>query len=324
MSHMTPLVSVVIPAHNARHWVTQAVASALGQSHKSVEVLVVDDGSTDDTAERAGSVSKCVRVIRQEQRGPASARNVGITESRGEFVAFLDADDLWDQDKLEAQLRLFAENADLCWAYAGVREGSEMPDGSIRVTKSKRHQPRGDVLTELVVQDFVPTLTVIVRREALCEAGGFDESPLLLATEDWDLWLRLAERYPVDRVRRPLGTYRHHSANTSKVQNFECRLQSSLQIVEGALQRNSVRLSSVANRARAECYRRAAYYQAGGGLFDECRRNLAIADKVGGPRLFDLAVWTATSLPPAIALRIVGARAALRRFQTRFLANRFR
>jgi glycosyltransferase involved in cell wall biosynthesis len=207
-----PEVSVVIPTYNSARYVTDAVDSVLNQSFVDLEVLVIDDGSTDDTQSVMGRYGEAVRYIRQENGGVSVARNRGISESCGRYVAFLDADDLWLPDKLERQLEAINHHFDCraCYSAFTVVTSELKP---IDVHRSERH---GSVLEDLLTRgNIVGTpSTVICERELLCEAGGFD--PALSYGADWDLWLRLAVITEFCQVDEPLVLYRQHDGNMSR------------------------------------------------------------------------------------------------------------
>ncbi len=185
----TPDVSVVIPTRDRWHLLSRhALPSALGQEGVTVEVIVVDDGSTDGTADRVVALDDPrVRLVRDGgSRGPAAARNAGVAEARAEWVAFLDDDDLWAPEKLALQIGALG---DADWGYTGavvVDESlvpiDELPVASpVGLAERLRH---GNILAG-------GGSAVVVRRAVLRELGGFDES--LFYVEDWDLWRRLAE-----------------------------------------------------------------------------------------------------------------------------------
>jgi glycosyltransferase involved in cell wall biosynthesis len=193
------LVSVVIPTHNYARFIRRAVDSALAQSYPAVECVVVDDGSTDETPQVLAGYGERIRAIRTEQQGPAGARNAGIRGSRGELVAFLDADDCWRPLKLERQVEALESDPSLgavgC-AVVFVNAAGE---------ETGRHTfPTPPVPTDLrrQLQDLAcrrlwvggSCSGALVRRRVLDDVGLFDES--LKAAEDWDLWLRLAAKYP--------------------------------------------------------------------------------------------------------------------------------
>ena len=196
-------VSVIIPTYNRASLVEGAIESALRQSHADLEVVVVDDGSTDGTLERLAALAEPrVKVLRSPSNGGAArARNLGIENSVGDYVAFLDSDDRWEPWKVEAQVALFADApADLGLVYCGRRV--TLPDGG---TLEIRPGLRGPVFEDLLRRNSVPLPTVMVKRSVLQAVGLFD--PLLPACEDWDLVLRIARRYAFDFVVDPLVLY---------------------------------------------------------------------------------------------------------------------
>ena len=195
-------VSVVIPTYNYARYLGEAIDSALGQTLPPLEVIVVDDGSTDDTPEVLAKYGDRIRVLRQENAGVAIARNSGIAAARGEFIAFLDADDVWFPRKLELQMARFDDSIGL--VHCGVEFGSAI------------QLPRvdGDVAEALLLLQpdviHAPGSTVVVRKRAAEEAGGFD--PSLPASEDWDFIYSVATRSRVAHVAEPLVHYRKHGA----------------------------------------------------------------------------------------------------------------
>lgn len=202
-------VSVVVPTFNSAGLVTQAVESALAQSVPPAEVIVVDDGSTDDTGERLAEYGCRIRYLRQPNGGVASARNRGVKAGVARYVAFLDADDVWHPRKLEQQLLVLA-NQPSCvllgtHTYPWPGGHPSDPTGG-RV----RHVP----WDRLAVRNEIVTSSVIARREALAAAGPFDIR--LQGPEDHDLWIRLAEVGPVGVLTAPLTGYRDTPASLSK------------------------------------------------------------------------------------------------------------
>lgn len=200
-----PLVSVVISNYNCGRFVAAAVDSALQQSYPNKEVIVVDDGSTDDSLDVLQAYVDRVRIVAQANRGVSGARNEGIRQSRGEFVAFLDADDVWHQEKLAKQMPLFA-NPSVGLVYCSVEymDEQERPLGTN--TKGLRGRVLADIalLRETVV--LAGGSTAVVRKSRFDEIGVFD--PELSTAADWDMWRRIACHDEVDVVREPLMKYR--------------------------------------------------------------------------------------------------------------------
>jgi glycosyltransferase involved in cell wall biosynthesis len=202
-----PLVTVVIPTYNRADLLGEALASVHGQGVPDVEVLVVDDGSTDGGAERR--TEEGTRVLRQPHAGPAAARNRGVAEAAGRWVAFLDADDAWTADGLAARLeRCAAADAGTAVVYGDATVvGADGEDRGRRISDAR--SPReGDVADALFRENFVCTSTVIARRDAVLAAGGFRTE--FEPAEDYDLWLRLADRGRFAYVARPVARYRVH------------------------------------------------------------------------------------------------------------------
>jgi glycosyltransferase involved in cell wall biosynthesis len=206
---LMPLVSVVVPSHNRARLLRRTLRSILAQHLSDIEVVVVDDGSTDDTSSVAGAADPRVVVVRNAKpAGVSAARNRGIAAARGDWIAFCDDDDLWSPDKLARQL-MAADQVGANWAYAGdvnvderlrVLSGGPPPDPEAVVALLPRWNPLASGGSN-----------VMVRSDVLAAVGGFD--PALRRTEDWDLWIRIARRGPPACVREPLVAYRFHAGN---------------------------------------------------------------------------------------------------------------
>jgi glycosyltransferase involved in cell wall biosynthesis len=220
-----PLVSVVVPAYQAEAFLGEALASALGQDCPQVEVLVVDDGSTDRTAEIAAAHG--VRVIRQRNGGPAAARNAGLALARGEFLTILDADDLWLPDRLTRQVAYLREHPD-DGLVMGLTEAFVSP-GEPRPA----HYPR---IAEAGPFPGHPS-TMLVRREVFELVGPFDES--LRLSEDLD-WIARAGDAGVrfGRLDCTLLRYRIHAGNTSR--NPDANELATLRVLRESVQRKRV------------------------------------------------------------------------------------
>lgn len=193
------IVSVVLPTYNRCRLVCRAIDSVLDQSYRAYELIVVDDGSTDATADRLASYGDRITVIKQANRGVSAARNAGIQAASGEFIALLDSDDVWLPQKLERQLAFFKANpkAVICQTEEiWIRNG-------VRVNPGKRHKKhRGMIFEKTLPLCLVSPSAVMIRKSLFDEAGLFDES--LPACEDYDLWLRISWRYPVHLIDTPM------------------------------------------------------------------------------------------------------------------------
>ncbi len=210
--------TIVVPAHNAERYVAAAVDSALGQTYSPVEVVVVDDGSTDGTPTVLGRYADQprVHVLRTDNRGPAAARNLGVTKSAGEFVAFLDADDVWSPERVARCIEMLDQDPTLTWVTTDlyVMDGDTVTDRRWYDDGTKASFA-GSQLQHIARRNFVANGGVI-RREWFERAGGFDEA--IRGAEDYDLWIRLIlAGGRVGLVDEPLGCYRlHHSSLTAR------------------------------------------------------------------------------------------------------------
>jgi glycosyltransferase involved in cell wall biosynthesis len=212
-----PKVSVVIPTYNRREWLTEAVDSVLRQSYADYEIIVADHGSTDGTAAAMKKIfGEKVRLLSLENCPlPACPRNHGIRAAKGEYVAFLDSDDLWLPDKLESQIPAMEANPEWGWSYGNAeRFGPGVSPGTVETGAWQLYS--GDVFRRLMLGNFIPSCTVVARRKCLEEAGGFDETAALRSAEDYELWLRLASRYRLHAVPRVVARYRVSEGQISK------------------------------------------------------------------------------------------------------------
>lgn len=206
-----PLVSVIIPTYNRAEWLRQALESVFVQTWRDFEVIVVDDGSTDSSEQVVADCGDRVQYIRQENGGAANARNRGVTAARGEWIAFLDSDDLWLPHKLDRCMDRIRRDSKTVFVFHPMVEIDE--NGGVVRGRSKR-PAEGRVLDRLFAHCFVHTPTVVVRRDVLDEAGGFD--PALEVCEDYALWIRIASKHPFTLVDEPLARRRLHEDRLSK------------------------------------------------------------------------------------------------------------
>jgi glycosyltransferase involved in cell wall biosynthesis len=230
------MLSVIITCYNYSKYLVGCVESALRQTHRDIEVIIVNDGSTDDTDDvvRRFLFDPRIRYIKQNNAGQASAKNTGIRQATGELLAFLDADDLWESSKLEKQVPLFSDPA-VGVVYSRARYIDEGGREAPFELSGKYLKPRSGHVTEnLFMDNFVPFSSSVARRHCLEEFGGFDES--LKMGIDWDLWLRLSTKYKFAYVDQPLLLYRlGHSGQMSR--NAEERQRCSDRIMRNFLER---------------------------------------------------------------------------------------
>ncbi len=206
------LISVVIPTYNHAHFLVDAIESALAQNYPLVEIIVVDDGSTDNTPEIMAAYTDRVHYIRQANRGLSGARNTGILAARGEFIALLDADDFWQPTYLQVTQATLAADSGLGAVHTGMQfvnaQGNPLSQPGAGTTV-----PADQMYDRLLDGEFFAPSAVLVRRWALAAAGLFDLE--LRASEDWELWLRISHPYRFAGLPEALLNYRVHGNNMS-------------------------------------------------------------------------------------------------------------
>lgn len=244
-----PIVSIVMAAKNYARFLPMAVESVLSQTFTQWELLIVDDGSTDHTPEavRPFLPHARVRYFRSDKLGQPRAKNLGLRLSRGEFIAFLDADDAWEPTKLEKQLALFQKQPELgvvfCRRSLIDEQSRPLP------MKLSPPPPRGRILDRMFVQNHVCFSSVVVRRVVFSHVGAFD--PQWDLAIDFDLWLRVAKHYAFDFVDEPLVRYRTGHGNLSK--KLLDRVDTALSIMHRAEEQFRVN-EQVPAAMRAEAY----------------------------------------------------------------------
>lgn len=209
---MKPEISVIVPTYDRKAVLPRALDSILSQQGVVFEILVIDDGSTDDTLSLIKNSYPQVTYLSQSHQGPSAARNFGIRQSRGKWLAFLDSDDEWKPGKLRAQLSWLAQHPD----YPIMQTEEIWIRNGKRVNPMKKHQKYGGMIFEKCLPlCIISPSAVIIHRELLGEVGLFDES--LPACEDYDLWLRIAAKHPIGLLEKSyVIKYGGHSDQTSR------------------------------------------------------------------------------------------------------------
>jgi glycosyltransferase involved in cell wall biosynthesis len=208
---MNELISVIIPVYNAEKNLRETIDSLLAQTYQNFEAIFIDDGSTDTSVEIIKSYDdNRIIILQQKNSGSATARNNGISAANGDWIAFLDADDVWFSEKLMKQYQCVKTGY---WSYTdSYFLGGVFPEKTSTASLSGHFS--GEVFSELVQRNFIGTSTVLVRKKMLVECGKFSVD--MKALQDWDCWLKIASKYPVIYVGEPLSYYRVHSQSVSR------------------------------------------------------------------------------------------------------------
>jgi glycosyltransferase involved in cell wall biosynthesis len=318
----TPAITVVIPAYNAAEFLREAIESVLAQTVSPREVIVVDDGSEDQTPEMTASFAPRVKYIRKQRGGPASARNVGISAARGEWIAFLDSDDLWKPNLLESLVRTASRT------HAGLVfcDSRQLIDGNANgptrleayglKSRLKNLAPNGVLIDpfRLFLEErcYIFTPGVLIRREALLDVGLFDEA--FYCGEDLDLWLRLSLRLRFAVTDEVLHLRRVHGKNTGY--NWWAKLSGDLQVYEkvglyATAVKESRKLRRLLNRKKAGAYRDLAAMHLVRVDLAAARQNWAKSLKFS-PSPVTAAYWVLSFLPSVWIANALKWRKALK------------
>lgn len=229
---MFPLVSVVIATYNQAKYLGYTIESVLNQTYPNIELIVVDDGSTDSTPEVAARFGGRIAYIRQANTERGAARNRGLAEARGEFIAFLDSDDIWLPDKIKNEVEYLQQHPDLGFVYSD-REYIDADGRYIGYGRAPEHH--GWVTGELLKQNFVCLSANLARREAMLKTGGFPEDRLISGSEDWVAWIRLSTEVQFGHLPVITVLYRIHPANTmNNAPAMERAMTNAMKAVEAA------------------------------------------------------------------------------------------
>lgn len=246
----SPIVSVVIPAYNAEKTILDTIESVQKQSFSDFEVIVINDGSTDKTLDLVNAIDDSrIKVFSYENGGLSVARNRGISHAQGEFITFLDADDLWTVDKLELQVKALNENPKAGVAYSWtliIKENSQQLYPGVSASFE------GNVHRHLLIGNFIASgSNVMMRRQVVEQVGEFD--PSLKSSEDWDYWLRVAPKFSFVVVPKPQILYRQSSRTMSS--NVERMEEHMLTVHERAFQVAPKNLRNLKSQSLCFIYR---------------------------------------------------------------------
>ncbi len=208
---MNPKVSVIIPAFNAEKYLAETIQSVLAQTYESYEVIAVDDGSTDNTLQVLRTFEPQIKVLTKTNGGPATARNLAIGNSTGEFIAFLDSDDIWTTDKLQEQAAFLDDHPGIGLLFSEAL--MFIVENDEKKIIRKIGYTAGPTFCSLLWGNYIPNSTVVIRRSCIDQVGLLNESKDLIASEDYEYWMRIARRFPLAGIPKPLAHYRVREGN---------------------------------------------------------------------------------------------------------------
>lgn len=247
-------ISVIIPAYNAQHTIVETVQSVQQQTFKDIEIIVINDGSTDQTSNTVKSIEDSrIRVFDYSNGGVSTARNRGIAQANGKYISFIDADDLWTTDKLEKQLAALQKNPQAGVAYSWIAIMLDKKDNSEEASffSGRKVSFEGNIYSQLLLENFIANgSNILAKREAIAAIGEFNSS--LQPCEDWDFYLRLAANYRYVLVpefqilyRKSLGTLSTNGLNIEA---------SGLKVIEKTYRIAPKKLQSLKNKSIAKLY----------------------------------------------------------------------
>jgi len=216
-----PKVSIIIPTYNMGHYITTAIESIFFQIYKNYEIIVVDDGSTDNTEEILSQYGNKIRIISQNHKGLACARNLGIRNSRGEYIALLDADDAWLPNRLLKQVPILDNKPRIGLVHSNLIEIDDNGNTLGISSQTKRLTTNSIALNLLFRSQHILCPTVLLRKKCLQDVGVFDENLSWFGVEDRDLWIRIAMHWKIEYINIPLALYRiRHDAMSKNIKKM--------------------------------------------------------------------------------------------------------
>ncbi len=245
-----PTISVIIPAYNAEKTIQETIESVLNQTFQDFELIVINDGSTDRTLEIVSSFTDSrLQVFSFPNSGPQKSRNRGISLATGEYLSFIDADDLWTPDKLERQLQALQEHPEAAVVYSWTdyidESGERLPGGH-------HYKFTNDVYERLLLGDFIGSgSNPLIRKEAFLAVGTFDES--LEGGQDWEMWIRLASKYQFTVVKAPQVLYRQSPQSWSS--NLDRQVRGYNQVIEKSLAAAPEHIQNLKSQIMANRYK---------------------------------------------------------------------
>jgi len=265
-------VSVVIPAYNKANLTVKVVESVLNQTYKNIEIIVVDDGSTDNTRQLLAAYGDKIKYVYKENGGACSARNVGIELAQGEYIGLLDCDDEYLPKKIELSVEFLEKHLDFGLVYSAAQFIDDKGNILGNFSHSKSRRP-GWIAKELLLRDYICNSTVVVHKGCFRKVGDFDET--IFTPGDWDMWLRLAEQYKIGYIDLPLVLYR--ASGSYILEHIEQMKKEELLVLKKTFLRNSKTSFSLRNKAISNVYYRCALSYLIRGNFKAAREDIKLS-----------------------------------------------
>lgn len=251
-----PEISIIIPVYNGKKFIAEAINSVLRQTHKDYEIIVVDDGSTDDSGKVLEQFGDKIRYFYQQNKGISSARNMAIKEAKGEYIALLDQDDVWYPRRLEKQIEVFKIKPDTGMVYSTCYCINEKNEILYKLPYNHK-LCSGWVFKDLIFETFIPVPTVLIKKSVLDEVGFFNEK--YSYAEESELFLRISRLYKIECIDEPLAAYRIHCQNLSR--NKEKNLDEDIMLKEEMMKIYPKETLPIQNSLRLNLAKQ--YYKAG-------------------------------------------------------------
>lgn len=280
VNNISIFVSVIIPVYNYARFIGRALDSVLSQTYGNYEILVIDDGSTDNLANVLKDYNSNIRYFYKENGGVSSARNFGIKKANGKLIAFLDADDEWTVDKLEKQVKFLSINNNYRMCYTDMSHvcNNAFVNRSYLHERKYKYFSSGDLYLNLLEEGFIFVPTVMLYRDCFDQVGYFDES--LTHSEDRDMWLRVAKKFQIGFIDEPLTIRHDHGGGATSVRDkyHLGQIQMYSKVIDGCTNRAVCRVA-IEHRSRA-------YWNLGYVFFSSynmmlCRKNMINAIRDG-------------------------------------------
>jgi glycosyltransferase involved in cell wall biosynthesis len=248
-------VSVIIPAYNKADFTIRTVESVLKQTYRNIEIIVIDDGSTDNTKEKLKCFGGKIKYIYKENGGACSARNLGIEQSSGEYIALLDCDDIYYPKKIERSVLCLESDPD----YGFISTDSyfiDENDNIVSIWPGPQQPPSGWIFSRILIDNLICNSTVLVKKACFQKVGYFDEKIFICA--DYDMWLRLAEIFKAGYVSEKLTGYRISDNYTFS--NIEQSLEEAIYLIKKKIKKGYIQSTAIQNRIYSRIYYSHAIY----------------------------------------------------------------